>query len=285
MKFRFVQYGNTEYPSGITPELIEHPGHLDKDRIEDAPKYSIHTEYSYGKRNLSSDLVRQFPALCEANKDGVPQLWKSTDWAEQFAGFVIKLTESHAAPLVVEIHPPFNDYCDIDQFLERYQTFERIIHQAYPGTEIVVENRSGAVYRGGRFIVGKGKEIALLCKRIQETGTDLGVVLDFPQLVTAEHLKTNNFDADKYMSAIDAVVPYQSVIKGIHIWGKKQAENGRWVAHCGTLDTYFPDTTDRDIFIEGIRKVCSDGRARLFVPEVNSGAEDLRAVVSSVIGL
>lgn len=284
MKFRFVEYGGNAYPAGIVPELVEIAGHLDKDRIEDVPRYSLHTEYSYGKRNFSSALVRQFPALCDANKDGVPQLWKSSEWAEQFAEFVIKLTETHAAPTVVEIHPPFNDYCDIDQFLDRYKAFEAKVHQRYPHVEIVVENRAGAVYRGGRFIVSRGKEIAELCKRIQETDTDLGVVLDFPQLVTGENIKPDAFDTSKYVAAIDAIYPYQSVIRGIHIWGKKQAENGRWVAHCGTLDTYLPNASDRESFIAGIKKICSDEQARLFVPEVNSGNEDLKAVVNAVIG-
>ena len=78
MNFRFVQYGSTPYPVEITAKLVEVAGHLDKDKIEDLPNYSLHTEYSYGKRNLSSSLVTQFPVLCDANKDGVPQLWKST---------------------------------------------------------------------------------------------------------------------------------------------------------------------------------------------------------------
>ncbi len=283
MNFRFVQYGSTRYPSEIVPEMVEVAGHLDKEKIEDLPSYSLHTEYSYRKRKLSSNLVTQFPVICDANKDGVPQLWKSTEWAEQFAGFVIKLTESHAAPKVVEIHPPFNDYCDIDQFLERYAVFEKAIHNVYPDTEIVVENRAGAVYHGGRFIVSKAEEIALLCKRIQESGTDLGVVLDFPQLLTAEHLKTDAFDQDKYNTAIDTIFPYKATIKGIHIWGKKKSASGSWVAHNGTLDTYFADPADKEIFIQGIRKICSDGQRRFLVPEVNSGEEDLKAVVTDII--
>ena len=283
MNFRFVQYGSTPYPAEITAELVEVAGHLDKDKIEDLPNYSLHTEYSYGKRNLSSSLVTQFPVLCDANKDGVPQLWKSTEWAEQFAGFVIKLTEGHAAPKVVEIHPPFNDYSDIEQFLERYAVFEKAIHAKYHDTEIVVENRAGAVYHGGRFIVSKAKEIALLCKRIEETRTSLGVVLDFPQLLTAEHLNTDIFDGGKYTAAVDTILPYQATIKGIHIWGKKRSTTGRWVAHSGTLDTYFEDPVDKELFIEGIRKVCSDGRSRFLVPEVNSGAEDLKAVVRELL--
>ncbi len=60
MVFRFVQYGNTEYPKEITPELIELAGHLDKDRIEDVPKYSLHTEYSYGNLYNTGRLNGQF---------------------------------------------------------------------------------------------------------------------------------------------------------------------------------------------------------------------------------
>ena len=81
MKFQFVKYGGIEYPDGIEAEMEEVAGHLDKERINALLHYSLHTEYSYGKRKLSSDLVRQFPELCDANKDGVPQLWKSNEWA------------------------------------------------------------------------------------------------------------------------------------------------------------------------------------------------------------
>lgn len=154
MNFRFVQYGIVHHTLlKSQPSWLRSQDIWIKINIEDLPNYSLHTEYSYGKRNLSSSLVTQFPVLCDANKDGVPQLWKSTEWTEQFAGFVIKLTEGHAAPKVVEIHPPFNDYCDIEQFLERYAVFEKTIHAKYPDAEIVVENRAGAVYHGGRFIV------------------------------------------------------------------------------------------------------------------------------------
>ena len=283
MEFIFVQYGNNAYPDGIVPELVEIAGHMDKEKIENAPSYSLHTEYSYGKRNLSSSLIRQFPALCEGNKDGVPQLWKSEEWADQFADFIIKLTEGHVAPRVVEVHPPFNDYCDIDQFLERFTVFERKLHTTYPDTEIVVENRAGTVYHGGRFIVGKAKEIALLCQRIKETGTKLGVVLDFPQLLTAEYIKPDAFNPTKYTAAIDTIMPYQDVIKGVHIWGKKKCASGSWVAHNGNLDTLFENSADKELFVDGVRRICSDGRKRFLVPEVNSGEEDLKAVVKDLL--
>lgn len=283
MDFIFVQYGGNEYPEGIKPMLVEVAGHLDKESIEDQPNYSLHTEYSYGKRQLSSDFIVQFPELCEANKDGVPQLWKSEAWSEQFAGFVIELTRSHSAPKVIEVHPPFNDYCDMDQFIYRYRVFERRIHSTYPDTDIVIENRAGTVYRGGKFVVSKAKGIAQLCELIKKDDVPLGVVLDFPQLLTAEGIKTESFDKEKYSSAIDTILPHRDVIKGIHIWGKKKNQSGRWVAHTGTLDTYIANPDDKAAFIAGIKRICSDNQERYFVPEVNSGGEDLKAVVCDVI--
>ena len=285
MNFRFVQYGGNTYPDGIVPELVEIAGHLDKDYIEDFPEYSLHTEYSYGKRNFSSALINMYPVLCKANKEGVPQLWKSSDWASQFADFVISLTNKHTAPKVIEIHPPFSDYCDIDLFIERYSVFEEHIHKCYPSTEIVIENRAGSIYHGGRFIISKAVEIAELCKKIQDTKTNLGVVLDFPQLLTAEHIKTESFDHNKYSAAIDKIYPYRDTIKGIHIWGKKKNASGRWVAHNGTLDTFIENPADKEFFISGIRRICSDGKPRFFVPEVNSGESDLKAVVKDVLSL
>ena len=283
MNFRFVQYGGISYPDGIEPELVEVAGHLDKEKIEPHKNYSLHTEYSYGKRSFGSRLVSMYSALQEAKKDGVPQLWKSKEWSEQFADFILNLTEGLEAPIAIEIHPPFSDYCDLELFMDRYSVFEERIHNAYPDTEIVIENRAGTVYRGGRFIIGKASEIASLCKKINETKTSLGVVLDFPQLLTAENIKPEAFDHEKYDACIDLIYPYQDTIKGIHIWGKKKNANGRWIAHNGNLDTLFEDPEDKEAFISGIRKICSDGRVRFFVPEVNSGESDLRSVVKSVL--
>lgn len=132
----FVQYGGNEYPDGIKPSLVEVAGHLDKEMIDRISAYSLHTEYSYGKRKLD---------------------------------------------------------------------------------------------------------------------------------------------------AIDRIYPYQDLIRGIHVWGKKKSSTGRWVAHSGTLDTYLERTKDKETFIEGIKKICSDGRTRFLVPEVNSGEDDLKSVVRDVL--
>ena len=282
-KFIFIEYNGVPYPNGFNSAIKEIAAHLDKNEIEPAEKYSLHTEYSYGKRKFDTVLISNFDELQSAQKDGVPQLWKSNKWAEQFAEFIITLTTGKNTPTVIEIHPPFNDYCDIDLFLERYKIFEEKIQSAFPKATIVIENRSGAIYRGGRFIVGKAKEIAELCQKIKDNNVNLGVVLDFPQLLTAENIDTLKFNEVKYFTAIDTIAEHHEIIRGIHIWGKKKSESGRWVAHAGNLDTYFDSNLDyKSKFIQGIARVCNDDLQRFLVPEVNTGADDLACIVNDV---
>lgn len=281
--FVFIEYNGIQYPEGYSAQIHEVAGHLDKATIETTEAYSLHTEYSYGKRKFDTERIAAFPILCEANKDGVPQLWKSDEWAEEFADFIIGLTQDHNSPEIIEIHPPFNDYCSLEEFAERYLVFEHRIHAAYPDTTIVIENRSGAVYRGGKFLVGKAKEIAALCEIIRQRGLKLGVVLDFPQLLTAEGIDTLKFKAEKYQAAIYTLIPYRDLIRGVHIWGKKKSATGRWVAHAGNLDTYFGDNQEaKALFISGIEQICDDGVKRFLVPEVNSGSTDLDAIVRDI---
>ena len=84
-KFIFVEYNGVTYPDGFTTNIKEIAAHLDKNNIEFAEKYSLHTEYSYGKRKFDTALISNFTELKSAQKDGVPQLWKTGKWAEQFA--------------------------------------------------------------------------------------------------------------------------------------------------------------------------------------------------------
>lgn len=285
-KFILVKYNGVPYPEGYEAKIKEVAAHFDKTNIEEADCYSLHTEYSYGKRKLNSKLLESFPELRNSHKDNIPQLWKSKEWALEFAEFIIALTKNKVAPTVIEVHPSFSDYCTLDEFVERYNCFEKGIHRVYPETIIVLENRSGAVYKGGKFIVSKAKEILALCEAISANNVDLGVVLDFPQLLTAEGIDTLNFNENKYFSAIDMLCEYRGLIKGIHIWGKKKSQTGRWVAHSGNLDTYFGCNQDvKAKFIEGIMKVCNDDIPRFLVPEVNSGASDLANIVKDFLVL
>lgn len=282
--FELIEYNGIPYPEVYVSKIKEVAGHLDKADIEQEERYSLHTEYSYGKRKLDSPILAKYEALREANKAGVPQLWKNEEWAKEFSAFVLELTKDKNPPSIVEIHPPFNDYSDIKHFVKCYKVFEKEIKQAYPNTNIFIENRSGTVYRGGRFIVGKADEIVSLGETIEKYNLDLGVVLDFPQLLTAERIDTLKFSADKYMVAIEKIYPYQHLIKGIHIWGKKKNSKGRWIAHCGTLDTYFGGNNEnKKIFLDGIARICDDERTRFLVPEVNSGPEDLRCIIENIV--
>ncbi|WP_026664868.1 hypothetical protein [Butyrivibrio sp. FC2001] len=283
MNFVFVQYKNYTYPSGLKPELTEIAGHFDITGIRDVEKYSLHTEYSFASRKLNSDLLRRLPTIMESHRNKVPQLWKSEKWANEFAQFVIAITDGHAAPTVIEVHPPFSDYCTLQEFVDRYQVFEDAIHDRYPDTKIVIENRSGSRYSGGKFIVSKSEDIIALCDAIRQQNTNLGVVLDFPQLLTAEHINTEPFEKVKYHTALNPLMEYRNEIKGVHIWGKKKNESGRLIAHTGDLNTYFPNPGDKRYFLEGIAALCKDNEPRFFVPEINSCQADFESVVMDVV--
>ena len=285
-KFELIEYNGVSYPEKYVSKIKEVAGHLDKADIERADFYSLHTEYSYGKRKFDSPILEKHGILKEANKGSVPQLWKSEEWAKEFADFILELTKDKKPPSILEIHPPFNDYSDIEHFVKCYKVFEKVIKQAYPSTKIFIENRSGAVYRGGRFIVGKADEIVSLCEAIEKYNLDLGIVLDFPQLLTAERLDTLKFDADKYIAAIEKIHSYQYLIKGVHIWGKKKNHKGRWIAHCGTLDTYFDGNEEsKKTFLKGIARICDDEAQRFLVPEVNSGSDDLESIIKDIMSM
>lgn len=284
--FILVEYNGLSYPEGYSAQICEVAAHFDKEGIEPKTAYSLHTEYSYGKRKFDTQRIAKFPILSEANKEGVPQLWKSTEWADAFANFLIGLTEGHAAPSVIEIHPPFNDYCTLPEFAERYRVFEEKIHREYPDTIIVIENRAGSVYHGGRFLVGKAKEIVALCELIKVENLKLGIVLDFPQLLTAENIDPLKFKEKKYKAAIHDISTYRDHIKGIHIWGKKKSSTGRWVAHAGNFDTYFGGNNEvKEIFLAGIDLICNDGIERFLVPEVNSSGEDLALIIQGLCNI
>ena len=284
--FILVEYSNLPYPERYSAQIQEVAAHFDKDSIEPQRAYSLHTEYSYGKRKYNTELISKYPALISANKDGVPQLWKSAAWASEFADFIVDLVGGHSAPTIVEIHPPFNDYCSLAEFADRFRIFERKIHEAYPDVIVVIENRAGSVYHGGRFLVGKAKEIVALCDLIKSDALNLGVVLDFPQLLTAENIDPLKFKTEKYQSAIQAMAEYRDLIQGIHIWGKKKSATGRWVAHAGNFDTYFGgNDAVKEIFLSGISEICNDGLPRFFVPEVNSGSSDLEAIIQDLVSL
>lgn len=283
--FTPVSYRNKPYPTGIICRLQEIAGHFDKESIDPNGAYSLHTEYSYGKRKLSSMLLQKYHLLYTHQKNGVPQLWYDEQWAEGFADFVIALVGNHAAPRVIEIHPPFSDYCkDIDSFINRYHVFEGIIRKHYPDTEICLENRAGTIYRGGRFLISDIDNVCNAIEAFRECGLELKMVLDYPQLFTAEHYNLECFPLDDFLRKHERLQSYKDSIRGIHIWGKYKNAAGRWVAHAGDLNSLFDGNYEvKDAILDMINGFYDDGQVRFFVPEVNSTPAHLLSIINDFL--
>jgi hypothetical protein len=52
--FEMVKYHGQTYPREIPLRVEEVAGHFDIERINHSLRYSLHTEYSYGKRKFES---------------------------------------------------------------------------------------------------------------------------------------------------------------------------------------------------------------------------------------
>jgi len=278
-----VAYHRRRYPPGIHPKIRELAGHFDTTSISPDGPYSLHSEYSYGPRKLTSPLIAALPVLQDANRKGVPQLWRSEAWAEAFCDFIVALVDAHPPPAVVEIHPPFDDYCPtIDDFLDRYAVFEERLRGYFPEAQVLLENRSGSIYRGGRFLISDGVTLLELCQVVSGRGLGLGIALDVPQLLTTLG-GPQRLSAHQVAEALLRLKPCRDRIKGLHLWGKKKSEKGRTVSHAGTLDTYFEGEADKkQALLEGLWDLLDDGTPRLFVPEVNSTDEDLAAIATDL---
>lgn len=276
--FEMIKYHGREYPEDIPLRIEEIAAHFDITGISGRLEKSLHTEYSYGKRKFNSALIAKYPELQIAQKDGVPQLWKNESWALQFADFIVELVGNEPAPKVIEIHPPFNDYTDLAGFVRSYAGFEAKIKERFPEVEILIENRCGSVYHGGRFILSKIKDIAALCEVITTAGLQLKIAYDVPQIYTAHNVKTE----DRYISLLEETKPYRDFIGGVHLWGKSISSTGRKVAHCGDLNSYFGDQDIKEHFLQAFKACFDDGIVRKMVLEVNSGNNDLKSIVADL---
>lgn len=277
--FEMVKYHKQEYPADIPLRIEECTSHFDITTVASDLRLSMHTEYSYGKRNFDSDVIRSFPEIVAAQKEGVPQLWKNEQWAIEFAQFVFALA-GDSTPAVVEVHPPFVDYCTFDSFLTSYNAFEAAILEKYPDVEILIENRCGSVYKGGKFLVSKLPEVECLCNLIVQNNLRLKVAYDVPQIYSAHNVTK----PEKYVELLHATKPLRDQIGGVHLWGKRKSESGRLVSHCGDLNSYFAGDMDlKRQFLQAFCDCFDDGVARKLVLEVNSGNEDLLSIVQDLL--
>lgn len=276
-----VQYHKCRYSDDIKPLITEVAGNFDVTGIPVNGDYSLHTEYSYMGRKFDSNVITKYNSICNANKKGIPMLWYSKEWAIEFADFIKDITQGNLPPKLIEVHPSFSDYSDIDSFLDIFRKFEHRVKTYFPDVTILIENRSGTRYTGGNFIVSKINQLVELSNAIEESKVGLKITLDIPQLFTAHQISNSKMElVEKLFFDIKSI---RHNILGIHLWGKRESANGRRVAHVGDLTSYFMgDIDSKEIFIKCMFDAFNDGVYRYFVPEVNSGSEDLISIVSDL---
>lgn len=280
-----ITYHSKKYPIGIISNIDEIAGNFDKSSISPIRKYSLHTEYSHMKRKLSNNLIDKYPRLKNSQKDNIPQLWKDKEWAQEFANYIIELVGNNQPPEIIEVHPPFNDYCfDFDDFFDIYVEFEKIILQKYPNIKIFIENRCGTFYKGGKFLISNCKSIINFLSELSSRNLRLKLVLDYPQVFSAEAIKMDDIKLNKIIDFNKNINKYIEYIGGFHLWGKRKSIKGRWAPHTGDLNTFFSNNELlKSEFILSINKTFNDDKPRYFVPEVNSGEEDLHSIIYDLL--
>ena len=63
--------------------------------------------------------------------------------------------------------------------------------------KIFIENRCGTFYRGGKFIISNGKSIIQFLQELQKRNLNLKLVLDYPQVFSAESIKMDDIKLKK----------------------------------------------------------------------------------------
>ncbi|HUU39765.1 MAG TPA: hypothetical protein VMW42_02375 [Desulfatiglandales bacterium] len=284
MNFIPIKYGKRNYPDGIKVSIQEIAGHFDVKSIKPYMDYSLHTEYAYGGRKFSNSVVSQLETIKNSHKNSVPKLWLNEQWSREFCLFIKGIVDTHQPPKIIEIHPPFNDYCaSIDKFTDVYRIFEEELISFFPDTEILIENRCGSTYAGGRFLISTVNDIRDLCEVVLRKKMKLRAVLDFPQLFSSYNLSPYRFSENNIKEVIRPLKELRDFIAGIHIWGKTKSTKGRIVSHCGNLDTYFISPMLKEVFMSELKEIFNDDKARYFVPEVNSNDKDLDSIVQDYI--
>lgn len=258
-KFHLIRYGRYDFGE-IPVNLIEIPAHFDAPEFQTTQRYSLHTEYSYGPRKFEKEIYTKLKSLKENTLFGIPQLWFSDDWAKEFFVFIENFIQNKSAPEIIEIHPPFRDYCsNISFFLKRYSIFENELTNYFPDTKIFIENRKGNQAHK-KFLVENTQDIIKLIEGIADGGFKLQLVLDIPTFISS----IKNIDFKNFPLYYEPLKEHLSLIGGIHIWGRER------IPHMGNLDSLF--NGDRDIKNDSLKflgKFFDDGIPRYIVPEVN----------------
>jgi len=282
-----IQYHGKLYPDEIKPTIEEIAGHFDKVKIHPKKNYSLHTEYSVGKRKLNSKLLVDLPVIMNAQKNGVPQLWFNNEWSKEFHNFILKIVEDNNPPKIIEVHPPFNDYCNsVYDFINNYVAFELQVKESFPETDIFIENRCGTIYSGGKFLFSKNEDLFVLSEILDKNKMKLRIVLDIPQLFAAHGINLRKISEKEIEDALNPIESIKHNITGIHLWGKKLSNNNRWSAHIGDLNDYFSGNVKlKNYFLNRLQEIFNDGKRRYFVPEVNSNNVDLQSIIIDMLNV
>jgi len=276
-KFVLVKYGRYHYHL-IKPKLEEIPATFNvKRRISPSGAYSLHTEHSGEKRELSTNpLLLGLDEIIQSTKNGYPLLWHSKRWSEQFGIFLRRLVDGNKNPTFIEIHPPYRrDVPSVEKFLEIYESFEKYVNAHFPSTQIVIENRTSS--GAGYFLIRTQRDILAFLKTLKHGKYRLRLVLDIPQLITT--FKERNVET--IISALQKLEKYREYILGIHLYGKK---------HMGELHTLFGDNTTPESekkkmkteLLLFLSEFFNDDIARYLVPEVNSSQRVLNSVLKDL---
>jgi hypothetical protein len=284
-----IKYRGTRYQSGINSEMREESAPFGIPRLKKFPsKYSLHTDLS---RRPQKDFtfLDEFQTIKMSYAERIPQLWFNERWAEEFSLFIKRVVDQNSPPLIIEIHPPYRDYCPtIERFLESYRVFEERISSFYPGTEILIENRYGSRYKGGAFLISSSGDISDLINHLQGTELRLGVVIDFPQLFSQMGMG-NMTDEELETTLKDIFVSLKGGrrrIKGIHLWGPKRIVRGNFKGvHQEDLNGLFQKKESmKRVFLKGFYELLNDDVPRYFIPEVGSnGVEENSKKVKSIV--
>ncbi len=273
-----VQYRSHIYPFGIQAQLQEVVCNFDANPLSTRTRFSMHTEYSFEKRHFKCHAVQGLHAITSANQRGIPQLWRSAGWADEFVTFTTRLADGRI-PDVVEIHPPFNDYSSLEQFLETYAVFEQGILSRFPNVTLLVENRSGTHYPGGSFVLSTAEQLSTFSDLLDRSSLRLKITLDIPQLFTAHKASQKDI-----AQLLDDMRKIRHNISGIHLWGKRKNAKGTRTAHQGDLNSYFYNSQQtKALFLQQLVRFADDGSPRYFVPEVNSGRADFLSIIQDLL--
>jgi hypothetical protein len=287
-----------KYPSHIEANIYEVSGNFyKKKKLVVKSPYSLHTEPSFDSETFNSKIVNDLKYINEAQKDNIPLLWHSEEWANDFFAFIEWLIgDSNESPDVLEIHPPYKDYCrSFGQFLKIFRVFYDEFHEKHSATTIVIENRFGTRYKGGKFLLSKCCDILEFCKVLKREKINLKIVIDYPQLFSAEVIpskkKEENWMGANPSELLEKIIKfnldlkkYKDVIGEFHMWGKLKNKDGKgWKPHAGNFDTFFSDNkVFKHEFLSSVFSTFNDDTPRYFVPEVISGIDDLRSIVAAM---